>query len=212
MSTTAARTAARFERSTSPPPARAEGIELLGPVHGSGYKDGAALVRRPDGQMVQLGPLMYALLESADGRSDAPALAEAMTDRLGRRVAAEHVEKLSEKLCAQGLLAGSEHRAPPKRNPLLALRWKVLVTRTDLTRRLTAPFAFLFRPWVMWPMPAAFAAVCGFVLTQRGPAAPPPRASARPELLLLVSARATATGGSHELGPAPACRYGGATP
>src|SRR3954468_16637928 len=47
---------------------RAEGIELLGNVHGSGYEGGSALVRRADGQVVQLGPLLYALLENLDGR------------------------------------------------------------------------------------------------------------------------------------------------
>src|ERR1700754_1161158 len=93
--------------------ARAEGLELLGEVSGSGYKDGAALVRRADGQMVQLGRLMYALLEAIDGARDHDALAAAMSHRLGRRVDAEHVVGLAEKLAAQGLLAGSEDQAPP---------------------------------------------------------------------------------------------------
>src|SRR5689334_1614579 len=115
--------------------ARAAGVELLGPVHGSGYKDGAALVRRADGQMVQLGPLMYGLLECADGGRDRAELVAAMSERLGRKLDEEHVGALAEKLAAQGLLAGTEHHAPPKRNPLLALRWKVLVTDPVLTRR-----------------------------------------------------------------------------
>src|SRR3954453_178846 len=87
---------------------RAEGVELLGEVHGSGYKEGAALVRRGDGQMVQLGPLMYALLASVDRRRDAGKLAEAMSDGLGRAVEPEHVVRLAEKLGDQGLLAGTE--------------------------------------------------------------------------------------------------------
>src|SRR5206468_6913408 len=88
---------------------RAEGVELLGVVHGCGYRDGAALVRRADGQMVQLGQLMYGLLESVDGERDTPTLAEALSDRLGRRVQPEHVVRLAQKLAAQGLLAGTEH-------------------------------------------------------------------------------------------------------
>src|SRR3954468_21708700 len=91
-------------------PARAEGLELLGEVSGSGYKDGAALVRRADGQVVQLGPLMYGLLEAIDGTRDHEALAAAMSDRLGRRIDAEHVVRLAEKLAEQGLLAGSEEK------------------------------------------------------------------------------------------------------
>jgi putative peptide zinc metalloprotease protein len=140
---------------TAPPPAspvegvkqtplnRAEGVQLLGPVHGCGYRDGVALVRRADGQMVQLGPLMYGLLEAADGTRDARDLADALTQKLGRRLEVEHVARLAEKLAVQGLLAGTEHRAPPRSNPLLALRWKVLVTNPRLTKRLTQPFMFL---------------------------------------------------------------------
>ena len=93
MSATADRPAAAHAESHGPPPAlaRAEGLELLGEVSGSGYKDGAALVRRADGQMVQLGPLMYALLEAIDGERDHAALAAAMSERLGRRLDEEHV-------------------------------------------------------------------------------------------------------------------------
>ena len=191
---------------------RAEGIELLGPIHGSGYHNGAALVRRADGQMVQLGPLMYALLESADGQRDGPALASAMSEQLGRGVAPEHVRPLAEKLAAQGLLAGFEHHAPPKRSPLLALRWKVLVTNPALTRRLTAPFTFLFSPFVMWPVLVGFAGVFWFVMFHKGVASATAQAFHDPGLLLLVFALAVLSAGFHELGHAAAARYGGATP
>src|SRR3954462_14634629 len=110
MSATVDRPAAAAE--TPPAFARAEGLELVGEVSGTGYKAGAALVRRADGQMVQLGPLMYALLEAIDGRRGEDALAAALSERIGRRVDAEHVARLGEKLAEQGLLAGSEHQAP----------------------------------------------------------------------------------------------------
>src|SRR3954464_10611275 len=96
------------------PPARVPGLELLGVVSGSGYKEGAALVRRADGQMVQLGPLTYGLLEEIDGERDNEALAEALSERLGRRLEAEQVAALAGKLTDQGLLVGSEHNAPPR--------------------------------------------------------------------------------------------------
>jgi putative peptide zinc metalloprotease protein len=189
-----------------------QGVELLGEVHGSGYKEGAALVRRGDGQMVQLGPLMYGLLEAVDGRRDATRVAEVMSEQAGRHLTAEHVTRLAQKLSAQGLLAGTEHRAPPRRNPLLALRWKVLVTDPNLTRRLTQPFTFLFRPWVVWPVVAAFCGVFWFVLFHKGVASATSQAFHSPGLLLLVFALAVASAGFHELGHAAACRYGGATP
>src|SRR6188472_1153042 len=131
MSATADRPVTPAPTEAPPAPsalARTDGLELLGVVSGSGYKDGAALVRRGDGQMVQLGPLMYALLEEIDGERDNAALAAAMTERLGRVVEPEHVDRIGEKLADQGLLVGSEDNAPPRMNPLLALRWKVLVS------------------------------------------------------------------------------------
>jgi len=191
---------------------RAAGIELLGDLHGSGYADGAALVRRADGQVVQIGSLMYALLEAADGRRDAAEVASIMSERLGRDVDEEHVARLAEKLAEQGLLAGSEHRAPPRRNPLLALRWKVLVTNPRITRVLTAPFTFLFKPWLLWPMVACFAAVVWWVLFEKGVGSATHQAFQRPSLLLLVFVLAVISAGFHELGHASACRYGGAVP
>src|SRR3954464_1501398 len=97
----------------------AEGLELLGEVHASGYKQGAALVRRADGQIVHLGPLMYTFLECADGDRGPAELAAAMSERLGRLVDEEHLTPLAQKLAEQGLLAGTEQNAPAKSNPLL---------------------------------------------------------------------------------------------
>src|ERR1700733_7648972 len=101
---------------------RGEGVELLGGVQGSGYKEGAALVRRADGQMVHLGPLMYALLDSVDGRRSVSELAAVLSEKLDRECDDEHVVGLADKLAQQGLLAGTEQNAPERRNPLLALR------------------------------------------------------------------------------------------
>src|SRR3954453_7332215 len=140
-----------------PAPGRADGLELLGTVNGSGYKAGAALVRRADGQMVQLGPLLFALLEAIDGERDGAALADAVTERLGRRLEPDQVDLLAAKLAKQGLLAGSEENAPARMNPLLALRWKVLITDPKVTDRITAPFTPLFRPWLLVPLLAGFA-------------------------------------------------------
>ncbi|HET9691228.1 MAG TPA: hypothetical protein VFP61_08745 [Acidimicrobiales bacterium] len=191
---------------------RAAGLELLGPVQGTGYTKGAALVRRADGQVVQLSPMLYALLESVDSARRPEELAAATGQRIGRQLGPPQVEALARKLAALGLLAGTEHLAPPKRNPLLALRWKVLVTNPEITRRLTAPFGWLFAPWVMWPVLAAFGGVCWFVLVDKGVAAATRQAFDRPGLLLLVFALTVASAGFHEFGHAAVCRRGGATP
>jgi putative peptide zinc metalloprotease protein len=212
MTATSEPPATAAQATEHPPLNRGEGVELLGAVHGSGYRDGASLVRRGDGQMVQLRPLMYGLLECVDGERDAGELATAVSEHLGRRLDEKHVVALAQKLAAQGLLAGTEQNAPPRRNPLLALRWKVLVTNPAVTNRLTAPFTFLFRPWLMWPILAAFAGVFWFVLFHKGVASATAQAFHSPGLLLLVFALTVASAGFHELGHASACRYGGATP
>jgi putative peptide zinc metalloprotease protein len=217
MSATVDRPAARAASTpaAADPPralARAEGLELLGEVSGSGYKDGARLARRADGQMVQLGPLMYGLLEEIDGERDVHALATAMSERLGRRLGPEHVVKIGEKAAAQGLLAGFEDKAPPKSNPLLSLRWKVLFTDPRVTRAITRPFELLFRPWVLVPALIGFLAVCWFVLIHKGVAAATSEAFAHPELLLLVLGLTIASAAFHEIGHAAACRYGGGKP
>ena len=191
---------------------RARGIELLGDFDNSGYEDGAALVRRADGQMVQLGPLMYALLDCVDGQRDVAALADCLSERVGRRLEEEQVVRLAEKLAAQGLLAGTEENAPERPNPLLALRAKVLVTNPAITRRLTAPFTFLFRPWLVWPILALFVAVLWFVLVHKGVASATREAFGNPELLLLVFVLAIGSAAFHEIGHAAACRYSGGKP
>ncbi|HET6550746.1 MAG TPA: hypothetical protein VFG79_19950, partial [Solirubrobacter sp.] len=213
MSATVQRPVTAAATLQSPPAfARAEGLELVGEVPGSGYKEGAALVRRADGQMVQLGPLMYALLEAVDGARDHDAVAAAMSDRLGRRLEREHVVRLGEKACAQGLLAGSEDNAPPRLNPLLALRWKVLVTNPSVTDRITGPFKHLFRPWVLLPVLAGFVAVFWFVGLHKGVASATAQAFQSPELLLLILGLTVASAAFHEIGHASACRYGGGRP
>jgi putative peptide zinc metalloprotease protein len=205
----------RASAADAPPPSaldRAEGVELLGDVHGSGYKDGAALVRRADGQMVQLGPLMYALLECVDGRRSLDELAACMSESLGKGFDAQHIEKLAQKLAAQGLLAGTEQHAPPRRNPLLALRFKVLVTNPRWTKLLTAPFAFLFSPLIVVPVAVGFFVCFWFTLIHKGIASAASESFQKPGLLLLIFLLAVASAGFHELGHAAACRYGGAAP
>jgi putative peptide zinc metalloprotease protein len=201
------------EPASGPPPLeRAPDVELIGEVRGSGYRTGTALVRRTDGRMVQLGPLLYALLELTDGQRSDEALAEELGRRIGKRVSPAQIRQLGEKLAAQGLLAGTEHVAPPAPNPLMSLRWKVLITSERWSQRLTRPFMVLFRPWLMFPTLAAFAVVVAYVLFSKGLASATADAFNTPGWLLVVFVLAVASAGIHEMGHAAACSYGGARP
>src|SRR4051812_6229677 len=59
-------------KEAQPVPARADGLELLGEIPGSGYRQAPSLVRRRDGQTLQLTPLLYAVLEAIDGERSYP--------------------------------------------------------------------------------------------------------------------------------------------
>ena len=65
---------------------RADGVELIGEMAGSGYRVPPSLARRADGQTIQLTPLLYALLRETDGRRSAAELSAAVSEATGRRV------------------------------------------------------------------------------------------------------------------------------
>nr|WP_090275215.1 hypothetical protein [Mycolicibacterium komanii]CRL68162.1 Putative peptide zinc metalloprotease protein YydH [Mycolicibacterium komanii] len=194
---------------------RSAGVELIGAMSGSGYRVPPALVRRADGQTIQLTPLLYAVLREIDGARDASDVATAVTQSAGRTVSEENIHQLVDgKLRPLGLVRLADGSEPQvrKRNPLLGLRLKRSVTDPDQTRRFTDPFRFLFRPWVAVPVLAAFMVVCWWVSFRKGLAAAAYDAFERPGLLILVFIVTVLSAGFHEFGHAAAARYGGATP
>ncbi|MEW1954729.1 hypothetical protein [Terrabacter sp. NPDC080008] len=197
------------------PPARTAGVELLGTATGSGYRNPPALVRRPDGQTVQLTPLLYLVLEAIDGRRTPAEVAERVSTAYGRRLAPGDVQQLVEtRLRPLGLVCNADGSEPAlrKANPLLALRFRWVVSDPAVTRRLTAPFAALFAPALVVVVLVAFALVSGWVLFTKGLASATHQAFDQPLLLVVVFVITIFSAGFHEFGHASACRYGGATP
>ncbi|WP_392544051.1 hypothetical protein [Oryzobacter telluris] len=195
-------------------PTRASGLELIGEVAGSGYREPPALVRRADGQTIQLTPLLYLVLEAVDGRRDLAGVAEAVSASSGRLVTSENVATLCGKLRELGTLQRADGTDPElkRSNPLLGLRFRYVVSDEDVTRRLTAPFAALFAPVVVVVVLLAFLAVCGWVLAEKGLASAAHDAFHEPGLLLAVFGLTILSAGFHEFGHAAAARYGGARP
>ncbi|HJQ42865.1 MAG TPA: hypothetical protein VJ831_07265, partial [Jatrophihabitantaceae bacterium] len=196
-------------------PVRADGVELLGHMRGSGYRRPPALVRRIDGQTLQLTPLLYAVLDAIDGERDLQAIAEAASTSTGRELTADNVRHLvDEKLRPLGVLRLADGSQPNVRrvNPLLRLRFRYVVTEPKTTRRITAPFAWLFAPPIVLAVVLAFIAVIGWLLFKHGLGAAAHEAFQRPGLLLAVFAITVLSAGFHEFGHAAAARYGGATP
>jgi putative peptide zinc metalloprotease protein len=73
---------------------RADGIELIGEMTGSGYKVPPSLVRRADGQTIQLTPLLYATLREIDGDRTPAEVAAAVSEATGRSVTEDNVRHL----------------------------------------------------------------------------------------------------------------------
>src|ERR687887_400925 len=93
-------------------PRLADGLELIGQSEGSGLKETPYLVRRADGQVIQLPELLYLVVESLDG-GDLERAAERVSEASGRGVSADDVQYLvDEKLRPLGLIAGADGAAP----------------------------------------------------------------------------------------------------
>ncbi|HLM28192.1 MAG TPA: hypothetical protein VK304_14620 [Thermoleophilaceae bacterium] len=196
-------------------PALERGVELLGKLADSGYREAPTLVRRSDGQMVKLTPLLYELLCAMDGRRSCEELATELGSRIDKYVTEEDVRYLIErKLMPLGLVGGADGAAPElaKANPLLALRPRFVITRPGLTRSLTQPFVWLFKPPIVGVLLLVFTAVSAWLIGDKGLSAPLHQLFYEPGLVLAVWALVVLSAAFHEIGHASACRYSGATP
>ncbi|MCU1532984.1 MAG: hypothetical protein JWO49_2555, partial [Arthrobacter sp.] len=201
--------------STQQLPVRADGIQLIGETKGSGYREAPSLVRRADGQTLQLTRLLYLVLEAIDGTRGAEEIAEHASASFGRLVSADNVRTLIDsQLLPLGLLRLADGSQPEvrKSDPLLGMRFRYTVTDPERTRRITAPFTFLFNPLIVVAVAAGFLATCWWVLMVKGLASATHQAFANPGLVLLVLAVTVFSAGFHEFGHAAAARRGGATP
>jgi len=92
---TAVHDAPAREGTSSPEvPSRAAGVSLIGELPGSGYKDAPSLVRRSDGQTVQLTRLLYLVLEAVDGTRGYDEIADEVSGRFGRRLTPDQARHL----------------------------------------------------------------------------------------------------------------------
>src|SRR5918997_5186929 len=196
-------------------PDRVDGIQLIGEMVGSGYRTPPSLVRREDGQVLQLTPLLYLVLNAVDGRRSCAEIAAVVGQASSRSLTESDVRALVDRhLRRLGLVVGADGSAPElkRSDPLLGLKPRVAVTSPSATRRLTDPFRFLFRPVVVVPVVVAFLAVVTWVFFERGLGASAYEAFERPHLLVLVFMVSVISGGLHEFGHAAANRYSGGMP
>ena len=195
-------------------PRLAEGVELLGEYKDSGYSQPPSLVRRPDGQVIQMSALLYRVTSRIDGARDAEAIAGQVSADLGRTLTADQVRYLiTAKLEPLGIVAGQDApAAPPVASPLLALRAR----GTLLPEHAVNIAGALLRPLFRWPVIAAVAAAVGAVdwwlFAVHGLGGGFRQILRNPVDLLIVLGLSVLSAAFHECGHAAGCRYGGARP
>src|SRR5215216_4956064 len=131
----------KLGKQIAPMPSLAQGTELVGEYKGAGFKEPVFLVRRADGQMIQLSRLLYLVAQEVDGQKDFGQIAERVSSEFGRTVSAENVRYLLEnKLLPLGMLAANDGASPKliRAKPALALKFRVPVLPQGTIRALAA--------------------------------------------------------------------------
>jgi putative peptide zinc metalloprotease protein len=190
------------------------GTELLGRFAGSGLREPPYLVRRRDGQVVQLSRLLYEIASQMDGR-DVAEIAERAGRRLDLRITPEQVAYVAErKLAPLGVVTYRDGSAAHlgRVDALLALRFRAGV----LPGRAVNALAGLLRPLFLPPLViAALAALAAFdvwLASSHSLGADLRTVIHRPALGLALIGSVILSLIFYECGHASACRYGGARP
>jgi putative peptide zinc metalloprotease protein len=195
-------------------PRLADGVELLGEYQGSGYAQPPSLVRRADGQVIQMSPLLYRVACRIDGSRDPAAIAGLVSEDLGRSLTADQVRYLiTAKLLPLGVVAAEGvPAAAPKANPLLALRARGTLLSERAANAAGALLTPLFRGPVVMAVVVSIVAVDWWLFAVHGLGGGVRQVLRDPMDLLVVIGLTVVSAMFHECGHAAGCRYGGARP
>ncbi|MGB6163417.1 MAG: hypothetical protein WCF33_11440 [Pseudonocardiaceae bacterium] len=205
-------------------PRLADGVELIGEYQGSGFREPPFIVRRADGQVIQLPRLLYLLAAALDGQRDQAQVADVLSVELGKVVAAEQVAFLvTKRLRPAGIVAAdpgdeqasAEPKVKLKADPLLALKFRVGVVPESMVWRIAGVFGPMYWPPVILAALAGFVGLDVVIIMRGGLGQIVPSALTliyQPALTLLVLALLLVAAAFHECGHVAACRYGGARP
>src|SRR5215218_7617312 len=199
----------------APAPSLAPGTELIGEYEGSGFREPVFLVRRSDGQVIQLSRLVYLVASEPNGQKDFGQIAERVSSEFGRTLRAENVRFLVEnKLRPLGLVAANDGPAPKlmRAKPVLALKFRVPIMPRGTILALAAVFRPLFVAPVVIAMLAGLAALDIWLFFVHGLVGSAQEVIYQPELIVLVFVLTLLATLIHECGHATACHYGGAEP
>ncbi|MDQ6740741.1 MAG: hypothetical protein M3021_10380 [Actinomycetota bacterium] len=194
------------------------GVELLGPVTGSGLTQKTFLVQRPDGQVIQLSALLNLILKTAATEPTTDVLAHDVSGLYGKELDPPGLTQLIEqKLRPLGLLEDATGMVPmdkpaPTARPILALRLKGTIIPVATVNRLAALLRPIYFPPVVILSLAALVGLDIALFFSGNIVSALEQILVTPTLLLGLFVMMVVGAVIHELGHATACKYGGAEP
>jgi putative peptide zinc metalloprotease protein len=213
MTTALAPTRPVQDTSGAPGPRLVAGTELIGQLDGSGLREPPYLVRRSDGQVVQLSRLLFVIAGQLDG-SDLAAVSERAGHVLGLRIAPDKVAYVIERKLAPLGIVSDDGAAPPDLQPrdlLLGMRLRAALVPASFVRRLACWLRPAYRPPVVAIALGLLAGLDGWLIVH-GIGDGVREIIKAPTLMLALIGLTLASLLWHELGHATACSYGGARP
>ena len=212
----------------------ADGVRLLGEYQGSGFTEPHYLIVRGDEQVLHVSRLLFLVASQLEADGTANEVADRVSAEYGRTLTSEGLQfLLEERLGPMGIAtvpppAGSAESpdsldrrgahppnrttAPPRANPLLALRLRRILVTARQTRRVARVLAPLFHPVVVVLVLAGVMAGDLWLTRTADLSAATSAALTTPMLLLGLLAVLLLSTLFHEFGHAAACHRGGAEP
>ncbi|MEW2260687.1 hypothetical protein [Streptomyces sp. NPDC047869] len=202
----------------APVPQPSQGLQTLGEYKGSGFTERRYIVRRGDGQVIQLSRLLYLVVASIDGVRDAEAVSHRVSGRYGAEITTDNILHLIEhKLTPLGItLPPDGHPGDaanaPRSDLLLALRGHRTIFHDRHVARIAAALAWLHRPPIVALTLAGAIAMDVWLFAVHGAMTAVLQVLEQPLWMLIIFLLTVASLLFHEFGHASACRYSGATP
>ena len=139
-----------------------EGLQLLGPVKGSGIREPTYLLRRQDGQVVQVSELLHLVVSAVTPGRTPEQLADVVSSAYGRTLTTDGLAHLVEaRLQPLGLVEdadATDAAEQPRARPILSLSLKGTLLPVRPVRLVARPLAAAF-----WP-PVVIGVLAGLVL------------------------------------------------
>ena len=193
----------------------AEGTELIGEYRGSGRLEVPYLVRRADGRMLELSPLLYLVASSLDGHRTLSEIATIVARQSRRPVTVENVAYMIDRKLRPLRVIQEDVEQPggaPSPVPVLGLQLRTSVLPTSLVTAVTAVLRPVFAPTAVLSVLGTLVGVDTWMILDHHIGQGVTELVRRPGLLLLAMALTLTAAVFHEMGHATASRYGGAKP